>query len=150
MFTPKKILVPTDFSAYADNALKNAIDLAKQYKAKVFLLHVIDDGFSQCAVDYCLDEAAVQKVLKDSIDNAKEKLQQEVKKINEDYSDIEIVYDTARGIPYEEIIKEQKDKKIDLIVIASHGKTGIMKNLIGSVSEKVMRNAKCPVLLVRS
>jgi nucleotide-binding universal stress UspA family protein len=149
MFAPKKILVPTDFSVFADNALKQAIDIAKQNKSKIYLLHVIDDGFHQCAVDYCLDESIVQKVLKDSIKSATDKLQQEVKKITNDNTSIEIIYDAIRGIPYEEIIREQEDKKIDLIVIASHGKTGILKNLLGGVVEKVMRNAKCPVLLIR-
>ncbi|KUG22344.1 hypothetical protein ASZ90_007883 [hydrocarbon metagenome] len=150
MFAPKKILVPTDFSAYADNALRQAIDIAKQNKAKIYLLHVIDDGFQQCAVDYCLNEGDVQKILKDSIKNAKEKLQQEAKKVTDNNSSIEIVYDARRGIPYEEILKEQEEKGIDLIVIASHGKTGILKNLMGGVVDKVMKRAKCQVLLVRS
>ena len=150
MFAPKKILVPTDFSIYADNALKQAIDIAKQNKAKIYLFHVIDDGFQQCAVDYCLDEAIVEKITKESVINAKEKLQQEVKKITDAQADVEIIYDAQRGIPYEEIVKKQKELDIDLIVVASHGKTGILKNLIGGVVEKVMRNATCPVLLVRS
>ena len=149
MFAPKKILVPTDFSVYSDNALKQAIDIAKQNKSEIYLLHVIDDGFQQCAVDYCLNEGTVQSILKDSIKNAKEKLQQEVKKIT-DNSKIEIAYDAKRGIPYEEILKEQEEKGIDLIVIASHGKTGILKNLLGGVVDKVMKRAKCQVLLVRS
>jgi Universal stress protein UspA and related nucleotide-binding proteins len=150
MFAPKKILVPTDFSVYADNALKQAIDIAKQNKAKIYLFHVIDDGFQQCAVDYCLDEGDVQKIYKDSIKNAKDKLHQEAKKITDNHAGIEIVYDTRRGIPYEEILKEQEAKGIDLIVIASHGKTGILKNLMGGVVDKVMKRAKCQVLLVRS
>jgi nucleotide-binding universal stress UspA family protein len=150
MFAPKKILVPTDFSVYANNALKQAIDVAKQNKAKIYLFHVIDDGFQQCAVDYCLDEGTVQKILKDSIKNAKEKLQQEAKKITDNHSSIEIVYDVRRGIPYEEILKEQEEKGIDLIVIASHGKTGILKNLLGGVVDKIIKRAKCQVLLVRS
>ena len=149
MFAPKKILVPTDFSVYADNALKQAIDIAKQNKAKIYLFHVIDDGFQQCAVDYCINEGDVQKILKESIKNAKDKLHQEVKKIT-DSSKIEIVYDAKRGIPYEEILKEQEEKGIDLIVIASHGKTGILKNLLGGVVDKVIKRAKCQVLLVRS
>ncbi len=150
MFEPKKILVPTDFSVYADNALKQALDIARQNKAKIYLFHVIDDGFQQCAVDYCLKEGDVQKILKESINNAKDKLQQEAKKITDNDTGIEIVYDTVRGIPYEEILKEQEAKGIDLIVIASHGKTGILKNLLGGVVDKVMKRAKCPVLLVRS
>jgi len=150
MFAPKKILVPTDFSVYSDNALKQAIDIAKQNKAKIYLFHAVDDGFQQCAVDYCIDEGSVQKILKDSIKNAKEKLQQESKKVIDNNSSIEIVYDARRGIPYEEILKEQEEKGIDLIVIASHGKTGILKNLLGSVVDKVIKRAKCQVLLVRS
>jgi nucleotide-binding universal stress UspA family protein len=50
----------------------------------------------------------------------------------------------------EEILKEQQSKKMDLIVIASHGKTGLLSHLIGSVAEKVARGAKCPVMLVRN
>jgi nucleotide-binding universal stress UspA family protein len=150
MFAPKKILVPTDFSVYSDNALKQAIDIAKQNKAKIYLFHAVDDGFQQCAVDYCIDEGSVQKILKDSIKNAKEKLQQEAKKVTDNNSSIEIVYDTKRGIPYEEILKEQEEKGIDLIVIASHGKTGILKNLLGGVVDKVIKRTKCQVLLVRS
>jgi universal stress protein A len=150
MFAPKKILVPTDFSEYSDNSLKEAIDIAKQHKAKIFLLHVIDDGFRQCTVDYCLDEGDVERILKESVKNSQEKLNQEVKKITVSNADIEIVYDTKRGIPYEEILKEQEEKKIDLIVIASHGKTGILKNLMGGVVDKVVRRAKCEVLLIRS
>jgi nucleotide-binding universal stress UspA family protein len=149
MFAPKKILVPTDFSVYADNALKQAIDIAKQNKSKIYLFHVIDDGFQQCAVDYCINEGDVQRILKESIKNAQDKLHQEVKKIT-DSSKIEIVYDAKRGIPYEEILKEQEEKGIDLIVIASHGKTGILKNLLGGVVDKVIKRAKCQVLLVRS
>lgn len=150
MFAPKKILVPTDFSIYADKALKQAIDIAKQSKAKIFLFHVIDDGFQQCTVDYCIDEGAVQKIYKDSIKNTIDKMHKEANKITAKNSSIEIVYDTRRGIPYEEILKEQEEKGIDLIVIASHGKIGILKNLMGGVADKVMKRAKCPVLLVRS
>jgi universal stress protein A len=150
MFAPKKILVPTDFSVYADKALKQAIDIAKQHKAKIHLFHVIDDGFQQCAVDYCIDEGAVQKIYKDSMKNAMDKLHKEANKINDKHSSIEIVHDARRGVPYEEILKEQEEKGIDLIVIASHGKTGILKNLLGGVADKVIKKAKCQVLLVRS
>ena len=145
MFAPKNILVPTDFSVYADNALKQAIDIAKQNKSTIYLFHVIDDGFRQCAVDYCLNEGDVQKIYKDSIKSAMDKLQQEAKKITDNQSGIEIVFDTIRGIPYEEILKEQEAKGIDFIVIASHGKTGILKNLLGVVVDLLMNRAKCHV-----
>lgn len=108
-------------------------------------MHVIDDGFQQCAVDYCIDEGDVQIIYKDSTKYAKDKLHQEVNKITENHAGIDIVYDTIRGIPSEEILKEQEAKGIDLIVIASHGKTGILKNLMGGVVDKVMKRAKCQV-----
>jgi len=151
MFAPKNILVPTDFSVYSDNALKQALDIAGQNKSRIYLFHVVDDGFQQCAVDYCIDEANVQRMYRESIKNAQDKLQQEVKKITDgNASGIEIICDTKRGIPYEEILKEQEDKKADLIVIASHGKTGILKNLLGGVVSKIMKRSKSPVLLVRN
>ena len=151
MFAPKNILVPTDFSVYSDNALKQALDIAGKYQAKIILFHVVDDHFQQCAVDYCIDEASVQRIYSESIKNAMDKLQQEVKKITDGGgSNIEISCDARRGIPYEEILKEQEGKNADLIVIASHGKTGILKNLMGGVVNKVMKRAKVPVLLVRS
>jgi nucleotide-binding universal stress UspA family protein len=62
---------------------------------------------------------------------------------------IDVAFDVKSGTPYEEILKEQQERKADLIVIASHGRTGILKSLLGTVAERVMREAKCPVLLVR-
>ena len=150
MFSPKKILVPTDFSVYADDAIKQAIDIAKQYKAQLYMLHVVDEKFQQCAADYCVDEATFRKILKESVDGANDKLREEVKKITGDHAEVEITYDVIKGNAYEEIIREQENKGIDLIVIASHGKTGILKNLMGGVVEKVIKRVKCPVLLIRS
>jgi nucleotide-binding universal stress UspA family protein len=78
------------------------------------------------------------------------KLQEEVKKITASSEGLDIIFDIKRGHPYETILTEQEDKKIDLIVIASHGRTGLMKHLIGSVAEKVLRGARCHVLLVKN
>jgi nucleotide-binding universal stress UspA family protein len=64
-------------------------------------------------------------------------------------SDVDVVSDVRKGTPYQEILKEQEDKKIDLIVIATHGQTGLKGYLLGSVADKVARHAKCPVFLVR-
>ena len=55
MYTPKKILVPTDFSQYSDAAVKKAVDLASKLNAKVVLLHVIEENIKQCAIDYYVD-----------------------------------------------------------------------------------------------
>ena len=147
MFAPKAILVPTDFSEYSDRAVKEAVDIAAQNNAKIYLLHVVDK-LQQCAIDYCIPIETMMKVQSDSEKEASKKMQEEVDKIMK-AKKIDVVFDVRSGIPYEEILKEQQERKADLIVIASHGRTGLLKSLIGSVAERVMREAKCPVLLVR-
>jgi nucleotide-binding universal stress UspA family protein len=62
---------------------------------------------------------------------------------------VEIIKSITKGTPYEQILKEQQSKKVDLIVIASQGKTGILSHFIGNVAEKVLRGATCPVVLVK-
>ena len=147
MFSPKNILVPTDFSEHSDKALQQAIDIAKQFKSKIYLLHVIGI-IIQCTVDYCLPPQTVDQVENESVSSAKKMITEQLAKFPDSKS-IEIIADIRKGTPYEEILRDQQDKKIDLIVIASHGKTGLLSHLIGSVAEKVVRNVKCPVLLVR-
>lgn len=147
MFTPKTILVPTDFSEFSDKAVLQAVDIAEQNNAKVYLLHVVDK-LQQCAIDYCIPLETMMKVQSDSEKEATKKMQDEADKILKSRK-IDVVFDVKSGVPFEEILKEQQERKADLIVIASHGRTGILKTLIGSVAERVMREAKCPVLLVR-
>jgi universal stress protein A len=147
MFAPKAILVPTDFSEYSDRAIKEAVDIAAQNNAKIYLLHVVDK-LQQCAIDYCIPIETMMKVQSDSEKEAVRKMQEEANKILQTRK-IEVAFDIKSGTPYEEILKEQQERKADLIVIASHGRTGILKSLIGTVAERVMREAKCPVLLVR-
>ena len=148
MFAPKKILVPTDFSKYSDKALQEAADIAKKYGSKIYLLHVIDDHIQQCAVDYCITAEVVKKLRRDSLKASKDKLQNEIGAAAE-IKRLDVEIDVKEGVPTEVILSEQKKKSADLIVIASHGKTGILKNLIGSVTDKVVRGAKCPVMVVK-
>ncbi|MBI4632580.1 MAG: universal stress protein [Deltaproteobacteria bacterium] len=150
MFAPKRILVPTDFSSYSDNALRHAIDMARQYRATVYLLHVIDEHIQQCAADYCLSDTVMTEIEHESMVTSNDKLHQQVTRVSGNSQDVEIIPYLKRGIPFDEILKEQEEKTIDLIVIASHGRTGIRRILIGSVAEKITRNASCPVMLVRN
>ncbi len=148
MFAPRNILVPTDFSKYSDAAIKKAIDIATQHNSNIYLLHVIDRQIQQCAVDYCLDYAVVKQLEKASIKESKGKLKKEADGIIKNKK-IKVIFDIKNGVPSEVILSEQKAKKINLIVIASHGKTGLLKHLMGSVADKVVRGAKCPVLIVK-
>jgi universal stress protein A len=147
MFSPKKILVPTDFSDYSDKALQKAIDIAKQHNSTIYLFHVIGI-VQQCAIDYCLDNQVVEELEKRSAHSSTEMMKAQVNKIG-DAGSVKIITDVKKGIPYEEILKEQEKRKIDLIVIASHGKTGLLHYLMGSVAEKVVKGAKCTVVLVK-
>jgi nucleotide-binding universal stress UspA family protein len=148
MFAPKKILVPTDFSKFSTNALKQAVDIAKQHKSKIYLLHVI--GIIQtCVVDYCFDKATIDQLEQKSIGSSDAMMEKQIKKAVKSEG-VEIIPVVRKGTPYEEILKEQQEKKIDLIVIASHGSTGLLHHLMGSVAAKVTKGAKCPVLLAKS
>lgn len=149
MFAPKRILVPTDFSDYSDKALLQAVDVAKKFNARIDLLHVIDEGLQQCAADYCLSPDVMKQIDKESRKTSEEKLNEASTRISAS-PEIELEKAVRKGNPADEILKEQKEKKIDLIVMASHGRSGIMKYLIGSVADKVMRSAGCAVLLVRA
>jgi universal stress protein A len=146
VFQPRKILVPTDFSEDSDLAFRTALSIAGKYQARIFLLHVIG---KQSLADYCLDQSIVDRVLNESVVFSNEKLQEVIDR-NQRNGDVKVIPNIRKGQPYEEILKEASERKIDLILIATHGKTGLQKYLIGSVTEKVMKEAKCPVLLIRS
>jgi len=145
MFAPKNILVPTDFSDFSDKALQKAVDIASQNKGKIYLLHVVDK-IVQCAIDYCIDYSLAEQIEQQSVKYAEERLKKEASAVSA--NGVEIISDVVKGDTYETILKEQKDKAIDLIVIASHGKTGLIHHL-GSIADKVVRGVKCPVLLVK-
>jgi universal stress protein A len=148
MFEPKRILVPTDFSEHSDKALNEAIDIAGKYNSKIYLLHVIDKQVQQCAVDYCLSEADVEKLEADSVNWSSDMLKKEASKLNKADA-VEIEFDIKKGDPYHEIIKEEKDKDIDLVVMSSFGRTGLKKFMLGSVADKVIRNSTSQVLMVK-
>jgi len=148
MFEPKRILVPTDFSEHSDKALNEAIDIAGKYNSKIYLLHVIDKQVQQCAVDYCLTNADVEKLEADSVNWSSDMLKKEVSKLDKTNA-VEIEFDIKKGDPFHEIIKEEKDKDIDLVVMSSFGKTGLKKFMLGSVADKVIRNSTSQVLMVK-
>jgi nucleotide-binding universal stress UspA family protein len=148
MFAPKKILVPTDFSRYSDKALREAVDIAKMYGSKIYLLHVIDEHIRQYADDYYIGAEVIKELQRESLKASKDKLHEGINAVA-DAKKLDVEIDVKEGVPAEVILGEQKKKSIDLIVIASHGKTGILRNLIGSVTDKVVRGARCPVIVIK-
>lgn len=148
MLKPTKILVPSDFSDFSDKALRQGLDIALQYGAKVYLLHVIHEEVRQCVDFYCISLEAVKEMEDQMVTSAREQLQKQLAKFPQ-AREVEVVADIRKGVPYEEILREGQERGIDLIVIASLGRTGIGKYLIGSVSRNVLKGSTCPVLLTK-
>jgi len=147
MLKPTKILVPTDFSEYSDRALRQALDIAKQYGAQVYVLHVLREEFYR--FDDLGNIADTWQVMENSrLAKTKENLQKQLDKFPQ-AKEVEVNADIRRGLHYEAILEEAEQKGIDLIVIASLGQSGIAKYLIGSVARNVLKGAKCPVLLTK-
>ena len=148
MLMPTRVLVPTDFSEYSDRALGQALEIARQYKAKVFLLHVIREDIYGAALEFALPEERVQEFRDDMVTGAEESQQKQLSYFPQ-AKEIHVVTNVRWGIPYDEILKEGKEQGIDLIVIASLGRSGIAKYLMGSVARNVLKGSKCPVLLIK-
>ena len=143
MLNLEKILCPIDFSEYSKEALKYAVSFAMKDEAKLFLLRVIDirtfeDDLEVIGVEQIRDE--ITKLHKSRL------LDYIPKEIR---NDIKIEALVVEGIPFVEIIDVSKKNKIDMIVMGSHGRTGIAHIMLGSVAEKVTRKAPCPVLIVK-
>ena len=157
MLIPTKILVPTDFSEYSDKALEQALDIAKQYRAKVFLLHVVHEEIYNYEerFDFAMSKTLSQpseEVFRRMKDRHRVEIEEKFKnQLNKfpQVKEVDVVTNIRKGVPYHEILEEGKEKGIDLIVIASLGRTGIAKYLIGGVARNVLRGSKCPVLLTK-
>ncbi|MBT3355235.1 MAG: universal stress protein [Candidatus Scalindua sp.] len=143
MISLKKILCPIDHSDCSKEALKYAVSLAMKDEAKLLLLHVIDiRSFNEG-----LDAMSTQIPNEETLEQLRVKLLDCIPEEIRDDMDVEAT--VIQGIPFAEIISTAKKKEIDMIVIGSHGRTGLKHMMMGSVSEKVVRKAPCPVLTVR-
>jgi universal stress protein A len=144
-FRLKKILVPTDFSACSTKALDYDLAFAEQSGAELILLHVVEPAYypaygQDIPPDLAEFHQDVQKITQERLD----KLSQE--KIAGRLPARALV---ATGNAYEAIVESAKSLEVDLIIIATHGYTGLKHVLLGSMAERVVRHAPCPVLTVR-
>lgn len=140
-----KILLPTDFSEYSLTAIEYAVDLADKYDAELHVLHVLEKTPPILAIrSFDLSEEKIISSLENDANASLKKVEERLKSITG--RPINMVL--RKGIDYQEIVEYCNEEKIDLIVIATHGRTGILHTLLGSVAEKVIRYAKCPVMVV--
>jgi nucleotide-binding universal stress UspA family protein len=146
--TVNRILVPTDFSETADQALEYAKDLATKIGASLHLVHVFRDPY---AVAACAPEvyATVPVEMREhALEEVRERLLERLD-ANEEQR-FRGSRGIVRGLIAPQIVDYAASQDIDLIVIGTHGRRGVAHLLLGSVAEHVVRTAACPVLTVRS
>jgi len=143
MITISRILHPTDFSADSARALDYATTLAQQFNAELHLLHVHTEALLNVSPPIA---GFMPPGYQDEVNKG---LQAELAKLAKD-TNITIVRKLLEGNVVTEVTRYAKDNHMDLIVMGTHGRTGLKHMLIGSVAEKVVRHASCPVLTIRS
>ena len=140
----KRILFPTDFSEPAQEAQQYAMSLADRFGAELHLLHVVPIviPFPDAASPYIMPEQEMAT----QVEAAKKHL---IDVVSPEWISGHVVKQTAvMGLAVDEILTYTKENEIDLIVVGTHGHTGLTRLLIGSVAEKLVRVASCPVLTV--
>ena len=141
----KKVLVPIDFSDYSKSALKYAVNFAKSFGADITLIYVVEPIIYP--PDFSMGQIAIPAVNTEWDQVAQEELTKLAK--NEISSDVKVKTIIKTGKPFVEIIETASDENIDLIIISTHGHSGVEHILFGSTAEKVVRKAPCPVLTLR-
>jgi universal stress protein A len=146
----KKILAPIDFSVHSMEAMRGAMELAKDIGAEVHLVHVIAPHHSFIPLPLESNAEQSREIARESamIEQAEEELAR-IKK--DDFGNSKKVFTFAVvGHPVQKLVEYAKEQAIDLIVMSTHGRTGAEHFVIGSVTEKLVRNAPCAILVMRS
>jgi universal stress protein A len=142
----ERILVPVDFSPPSDAALAYARSVAGRYGASLHLLHVAEDpyrAFYSAEVFVPEVEGLREEILADTEKRLKDRLQPA------DITELHATAESIIGMPAASIVEYAAGRDIDLIVMGTHGRGGMAHLLMGSVAERVVRTAPCPVLTVR-
>lgn len=147
MFEPKAVLVPTDFSVFSEKAFRKALDISRSSSAKLYVLHVVR-LLPLSVGDYWFDEPSVKRI-QDDIEKASRGEIANFIDRSPEAKGLPIEIDVRSGVPYEQIVQDAAERRVDLIVMAARGKTGIKEHLLGGTADRVIRHAACDVLVVR-
>jgi universal stress protein A len=140
----KKILVPTDFSDLSLAALEYATTFSEVFRAQIYMLHTLDT-IPVLALDAV--DLTTERIIYETEKNARNDLHAFImSKVGDIPNLVEVV---RKGVAADEIVKFTKEENIDLIVMATHGRSGIAHVLMGSVAEKVIQRSQVPVLTVK-
>jgi universal stress protein A len=143
----RSVLVSTDFSDYGDAALAHAFRIAGDTGARVVLLHVLDAYPTPNPLYAHYYPMPSPEQSRAAEEKAREALRERIPAELRDSGRVETL--VTHGAPAAEILRIAGEQKASLIVIATHGRTGLLRLALGSVAERVIRDAPCPVLVVR-
>ena len=146
MINLKRILVPTDFSRYSESALKYAVAFADKFGAEIFLLHVFQD-LAVSQPEAVTVGPPIVAPIEQFMAAAQASLERLI--VEHKLTAKPVHAEVRAGAPFDEILQCAAEKNIDLIVMGTHGRGWLAHVLLGSVTEKVVRKAPCPVLTVR-
>lgn len=148
-----KILVPTDFSEHASFALEGARQLARNHNATVVLVHVVDHTAGFMFTGNPIDnlDATPETEFTESWERLKDEAQTRLKELSgqKAFQNIDIRTKVIWGNPYHGMARDALKEDADLVIMGSKGATGLEEVLIGSNAERMIRNASCPVIVVK-
>jgi nucleotide-binding universal stress UspA family protein len=139
------ILFANDFSEGADNAFDYALTLARQFSAKLLIVHVINEPVDLRG--FYVPHISFENLEKEIAEGAAKMMDRFCAEKLAGFDNYEQT--TLTGVPYEEILRKAAESGADLIVMGTHGRKGLDHLLFGSTAERVTRTASCPVLTVR-
>jgi nucleotide-binding universal stress UspA family protein len=144
MMDIRRILVPFDFSEHSEKAFTWALAMAERWRARLLLLHVVPQPtYPPMLMGTYFNVAEFEASLKE---DAETRAQEFLGKTGS--RPVQVDAKVLIGEPFGDICRVAEKEKVDLIVIGSHGRTGLSHVLLGSVAERVVRHASCPVLVV--
>jgi nucleotide-binding universal stress UspA family protein len=141
----RRILAPTDFSEFSKQVLRSGLELAQTFEAKLLLLNVVEPP------SYPIEGLVPSTLGANLLDDLERQANHELAAVLPEAQGAKV--DVARrivvGIPYRKILEVAEEEKADLIIMATHGRTGLSHLVMGSVAERIVRTAPCPVLTIR-
>lgn len=146
MMSFEKVLLPTDGSEESEKALDTAVELARTYDGVIHVVYVVNIGVDTQyeSVSNLMGELEssrkLEKIGKEVTESIKEKLEEK---------DVDSEIQIVSGVPHREINKYAEENNMDVIVMSTHGRTGLDRMLLGSVTEKIVRSSEIPVMTVR-
>ncbi|MCW8859203.1 MAG: universal stress protein [Deltaproteobacteria bacterium] len=139
------VLVAVDFSDSSDNAFQMALAMAIRFSARLLVLHVINEPVDLRG--FYVPHISFEKLEEEIEEGAKKMMESFCRRNLTTFENFECLI--VPGLPYEQIIQQAEEKSADLIVLGTHGRTGLDHVLFGSTAEKVVRKSPVPVLTVR-